>query len=31
MIVDLLFKVLPIVSGVSVFVLDLLCINLCPF
>ena len=30
-VVDLLFKVLPIVRGSSVLVFVLLCINLCPF
>ena len=30
-VVDLLFNVLPIVRGSSVFVFVLLCITLCPF
>ena len=30
-VVDLLFNVLPIVCGSSVFVFALLCITLCPF
>ena len=30
-VVDLLFNVLPIVCGSSVFVFDLLSITLCPF
>ena len=30
-VVDLLFNVLPIVCGNSVFVFVLLCITLCPF